>query len=175
MRTTPLYHNNLQKYQRDHIKLPALFNSAGCTRFIFIISAWTGECMPLHFWVLNGICSSYWRYSLHLKWQRRLVVSLKNLLYTDLCIVNDMFSVLVFTFYEWYLICIKLLIFLIIKPDDPPSVFILLCQSKVGDVLNEKRTECKYGQQCYQMMRFCFFQWIINKRNGHVLKIMHHD
>ena len=55
----------------------------------------------------------------------------------------------------------------------PPLIFIILRQSKVSDVINENLSECKYGQQCFQMTRICFLD-VMNKRNAHILLIMHH-
>ena len=31
------------------------------------------------------------------------------------------------------------------QPDDPPSIFLILRQSKVSAVVKENRTECRYG------------------------------
>ena len=38
-----------------------------------------------------------------------------------------------------------------------PAVFLIQRQSKVNDVINENRTECKYGQYYYKMMIFFSF------------------
>ena len=72
-----VHHNYLQKYQWDQNTCPALFKIGRMYIIIFIISAWTVKCMPLHFWVLCGICSSYRWFSLHLKSLWKLVVYLK--------------------------------------------------------------------------------------------------
>ena len=60
------------------------------------------------------------------------------------------------------------------QPNVPPSVFIIVLQSKVSDVINENGTECKYGQQYYQMIEILLSLWFMNRRNAHVL-IMHHN
>ena len=44
---------------------------------------------------------------------------LENQLYTDVCFVNEMFSVLVSTFHD-FMFCIKMIIFKIMKRNDPP-------------------------------------------------------
>ena len=102
---------------------------------------------------------------------------LKNQLYTDICILNDMFSVKVFTFHDWCGICINWSFFKSSNRMIHPYIFLILRQSKMSEVINENRTECKYGQKCNQIMRFCFFDELfsINKRNAHILLIMHHN
>ena len=104
------------------------FESEGYKLSIPIIWAWTVECMPLHFWVLCRICSSYWRFSLYFKaW-----MGLENQIYVDICFLNDMISVLSFTYHDWCAFCIKLTVFYIINLRDPP-LWIYNTASKQGE------------------------------------------
>ena len=75
MHTAPLHWNNLQNINANRISSNDFFKFAECKLLIFIISAFTVQCMSFHFWV-------YVEYDT------------QNQLYSDLHILNYMFSLL---------------------------------------------------------------------------------
>ena len=91
------------KFTEFFLKLSYLW--ASVTNFILI-----RRHFFLAFWVLYGPWSAYCRLSLHFKSLRGLIGSWKSILHRSL-VLNDMFSVLLSTYYDGCRFCMKLIIF----------------------------------------------------------------